>query len=49
MYGERQGKLELILKFAKLNVNLSYISVNTDIEFQIHIAPFGRVTELNVL
>ena len=23
--------------------------MNTELEFQIHIAPFGRVTELNVL
>ena len=29
--------------------NLSYISVNTDIEFHIHISSFGRVTALNVL
>ena len=37
---------ESISKFAKLNENLSYISVNTDIEFQIHISSFRRVTAL---
>ena len=38
-----------ISKFAKLLGCLSYISVNTEIEFQIHISSFGRVTALVVL
>ena len=39
----------MISKFAKLFGNLSYISVNTKIEFEIHISSFGRVTAINVL
>ena len=34
--------------FAKLIGTLSYIPVNIEIEFQIHIIPFGRVTALNI-
>ena len=37
-----------ISKFAKLIVNLSYMTVNTDIEFQIHISSVDRVTALSV-
>ena len=36
-------------KIAKLIGNISYISVNIKIEFQIHIFSFGRVTAINVL
>ena len=49
MYGKRWGKFEYITKFAKLNENLSYISVNTEIEFEIHTSSYERVTALNVL
>ena len=38
-----------ISKYAKLIGCLSYISVNTEIEFQIHISKCGRVTALHVL
>ena len=38
-----------ISKFAKFIGYLSYISVNTEIEFQINICSFGRVRTINVL
>ena len=39
----------MISKFAKLFGNLSYISVNADMEFEIYIPSFDKVTAINVL
>ena len=52
MYGVRyvrRANLSRYKKFAKLIGTLSFIPVNVEIEFQIDISPFGRVTTNNVL
>ena len=48
MYGERLGKYEQKLKLLKLFVNDSYMSVNADIKYWLHILLFDGVTTLNV-
>ena len=48
MYGEEMGKYEQKLKLLKLFGNVSYMSVNGDIKYWLHILLFDGVTTLNV-
>ena len=48
MYCEREGKYEQKLKFLKLFGNDSYMSVNADIKYWLHILLIDGVTTLNV-